>query len=191
VVRVLEYSSLFTHSVISLPARPLTLAEYIAALIALLGETSPAALTRLKLIVGDRQARISLDDESVEVVFDQSGLLVLPLAHDGKLAGEGSTDTATVLELLNGELELADAILNGRLSVAATAENISRIFSAIEILLDAAPRTPALQQLAARFQRERLRHLQRIKPAVGPSNWYPFSSAQEELSLLARLDLLP
>jgi hypothetical protein len=182
---------LSTNYLLSLPARPLTLAEYIAALIDLLGEASPAALARLKLIVGDRRARISLDDERVEVVFEQGRLLVLPPADDSNLSGEGATNTATVLALLNGELEVADAILSGRLRVAADAANVSRMFSAIEILLDAAPRTPALQELAFRFQRERLPHLQQTQPAPGPRNWYPFGSEPEELSLLDRLDLLP
>jgi hypothetical protein len=175
-----------------LPARPLILAEYIAALIDLLGEASPAALARLKLVVGDRRARIWLDDESVEVVFEQDGLLILPPADDSNLSGEGATNSATVLALLNGELEVADAILSGRLRVAADAANVARMFSAIEILLDAAPRTPALQELAARFQRERLQYRQQTQSAMARRlNWYPFSSDPEELSLLNRLDLLP
>ena len=175
----------------SLPARPLSLGEYIAALIALLGEASPAALARLKLIVGDRRARISLDDESVEVVFDRDRLLVLPIGNDSELSGQGATDSATVLDLLNGDLEVVDAVLSGRLRVVAETVDIGRIFSSIEIILDAAPRTPALQELAARFQKERFQHARQSRTASRLVEWYPFSSSQEEIDLLARLDLLP
>ena len=175
----------------SLPRRPLSLGEYIAALIALLGEASPAALARLKLIVGDRRARISLDDESVEVVFDRDRLLVLPIGNDSELSGRGATDSATVLDLLNGDLEVVDAVLNGRLRVIAETVDIGRIFSAIEIILDAAPRTPALQELAARFQTERFQHVRQSRTSSRLVEWYPFSSSQEEIDLLARLDLLP
>lgn len=190
-VQVLEYWSLFTDTVMSLPARPLSLGEYIAALIALLSEASPAALARLKLIVGDRRARISLDDETVEVVFDQDRLSVLPIGNDSELSGAGATDSATVLDLLNGDLEVVDAVLSGRLRVIAETVDIGRIFSAIEIILDAAPRTPALQELAARFQKERFHHVRQSRTASRSVEWYPFSSSQEEIDLLARLDLLP
>jgi hypothetical protein len=175
----------------SLPARPLSLGEYIAALIALLGEASPAALARLKLIVGDRRARISLDDESVEVVFDQDRLLVLPIGDDSELSGAGATDSATVLDMLNGDLEVVDAVLSGKLRVVAETVDIGRIFSAIEIILDAAPRTPALQELAARFQKERFQSVRQGRTTSPLVDWYPFSSSQEEIELLARLDLLP
>ena len=175
----------------SLPTRPLSLGEYIAALIALLGEASPVALARLKLIVGDRRARISLDDESVEVVFDQDRLLVLPIGNDSELSGQGATDSAAVLGLLNGDLEVVDAVLSGRLRVVAETVDIGRIFSAIEIILDAAPRTPALQNLAARFQKERFQLVGRSRTASPLVEWYPFSSSQEEIDLLASLDLLP
>lgn len=175
----------------SLPMRPLSLGEYIAALIALLGEASPAALGRLKLIVGDRRARISLDDETVEVVFDRDRLLVLPIGNDSELSGQGATDSATVLDLLNGDLEVVDAVLSGRLRVVAETVDIGRIFSAIEIILDSAPRTPALQELAARFQKERFQHVRQSRTASGLVEWYPFGSSQEEIDLLARLDLLP
>ena len=175
----------------SLPTRPLSLGEYIAALIALLGEASPAALARLKLIVGDRRARISLDDESVEVVFDKDHLVVLPIGDDSELSGAGATDSATVLDLLNGDLEVVDAVLSGRLRVIAETIDIGRIFSAIEIILDAAPRTPALQELAARFQKERFPSVRQGRTSSRQVEWYPFSSSQEEIDLLARLDLLP
>ncbi len=45
---------------------------------------------------------------------------------------------------------LAGCDLDGRLCVSGVAEDVVRMFVAIEILLDASPRTPALQALACR-----------------------------------------
>jgi hypothetical protein len=148
-------------------------------------------LERMRLIVGDRRACIKLDDEAVEVAFDQEGLKIQPLTGNTELSGEGTTDTTTVLKLLNGYLEVSDAILSGRLRIFGEAEDIIRMFMAIEILLDAAPRTPALQSLAARFLNERCSHRRPPAPDGARVSWYPFRAKTSELKLLEDLDLLP
>lgn len=180
-----------TEEISPLPPNPLTLSQYIAALISVLGAAHPSMLARMRLIVGDRRARIVLDDEAVEVAFDQEGLKVQPLIGNTELSGEGATDTATVLELLNGYLEVSDAILSGRLRVFGEAEDIIRMFMAIEILLDAAPRTPALQSLAARFLNDRRSQRRPPTPDGARVSWYPFRGKTNELKLLEDLDLLP
>src|SRR4029453_12151198 len=108
--------------------------------------------------------------------------------------GGGSPDSATVLDLLDGHLEVVDAILDGRLAVRGATDALARMFTAIEILLDAAPRVPALQALAAHFRRH-------SPPASGdlPASgtpvrrtaWYPEERAAGEDALLAQHDLLP
>jgi hypothetical protein len=180
-----------TEEISPLPPTPLTLSHYIAALISLLGAAQPSMLARMRLIVGDRRARIVLDDEAVEVAFDREGLKVLPMTGNPELSGEGATDTATVLELLDGYLEVSDAILSGRLRVFGEAEDIIRMFMAIEILLDAAPRTPALQSLASKFRSDRREWRGPVVPEMDRVSWYPFSPDVSELELLDRLDLLP
>jgi hypothetical protein len=170
---------------------PLTLKQYIAALISLLGAAHPIMLARMRLIVGGRRACIVLDDEAVEVAFDRDGLEVKPLAVNTELSGKGATDTATVLALLNGYLEVSDAIFSGRLRVFGEAESIIRMFMAIEILLDAAPRTPALQSLAARFANDKRSQRLPSTPDGARVSWYPFRAKENELKLLEDLDLLP
>jgi hypothetical protein len=180
-----------TEAITSSLTPPLTLGQYITALINALGATHPTMLARMRLIVGDRRARIILDDEAVEVVFSPEGLKVQPVPEKSEVSGEGATDTATVLELLNGYLEVTDAILNGQLHVFGIAEDVVRMFIAIEILLDASPRTPALQDLASKLLSDRRDRSRVSTPGRERALWYPFSAEATEIELLDKLDLLP
>ena len=175
----------------STPPRGLKLGEYIAALIAALGVANPAGLARMRQVVGERLARIILDDETVDVTFGPAGLRVQTAIAEAAVTGVGATDSATVLALLDGYLEVADAILDGRLHVSGAPEDITRMFIASEILLDTSPRTPALQALAARFRSERRDQRGIPMPVQRRAAWYPFSSNASEHELLARLELLP
>ncbi len=166
-----------------------TLGEYVAALVAELGRAHPSALARMRLVVGERRARIALGGEAVEVFFDAGGRLnVLPSADGDEADGSGETDSATVLMILAGELEVSAAVLGDRLRVRGADEDVARMFAAIEILLDAAPRTPPLQALADRLVREKGGGPYARPPGVP---WYPFAPGPNETELLARLDLLP
>jgi len=170
---------------------PLSLREFVSALIETLGEEHPAALARMKQIVEHRTAGISLDAETVSVSFGPDGLRVEPADDLALLDGAGATDSATVIDLLDGAIEVPGAILDGRLRVTGALEEIARMFQAIEILLDASPRTPRLQALAARFQSERRAPDRMMLPVRGQSSWYPFPCGAREFELLGRLDLLP
>jgi hypothetical protein len=170
---------------------PYTLAEYITALISELGSLHPTLLARMRLIVGDRRARVVLDDEAVDVFFSLEGLHVRLAAEDAELSGEGATDAATVLELLDGYLEVSEAILSNRLRVFGQADDVVRMFMAIEILLDASPRTPSLQDLAAKFRRDKRQQPDSRMPNIDRVPWYPFNPDPGELQLLTALDLLP
>jgi len=173
-----------------LPPTPLTLGQYIAALIEAVGNIYPAALARIRLIVGDRRARIRLDDEEVEIMFDGATLQVSVPGEISLISGEGVTDSATVLELLDGYLEVTEAILSGRLQASGLVSDIIRMFSAIEIILDASARAPELQAVAQRFRRERPGTSTRTLPKVVHSYSYPFRPGAAELELLSSLDLL-
>src|SRR5687768_15678353 len=127
-----------------------TLGEYVAELVRRMGEADPAALERMRRTVGGRRARFRLDDEAVDVWFEPDGLRVEEPAGD--VDGEGQTDRGTVLDLLDGYLEVTDAILDGRLRVFGAVDEIARMFAAIEILLDCSARAPALQRLARDFR---------------------------------------
>lgn len=168
-----------------------TLGQYISALIEATGFHHPHALARMRRVVGFSRARIRLDEEAVDVSFEGEELVIQPVTQESPVEGEGATDSATVLALLDGNLEVTDAILNGRLHVTGRDEEIAKMFNAIEILLDVSPRTPALQSLAERFRRQRRdRRDDRLSNLPGIP-WYPFALTPSEQALLRRLRLLP
>jgi hypothetical protein len=160
-----------------------SLAEYVSELMVRLGSADPAALARLREIVGARRAAISLDDEAIEIRWARDRFQVTP-AGAGQVDGTGATDRQTVLDLVAGRLEIHEAILDGRLHVIGEIGDVERIFLAIEVLLDAAARAPALQALAEDYRadpcRPRRRRVSRAKPPV-----------DTERDVLNRLDLLP
>ncbi|MEO8451708.1 MAG: SCP2 sterol-binding domain-containing protein, partial [Gemmatimonadota bacterium] len=102
-----------------------SLGVYVAALVDRLGEAEPTLLARLREVVGARRARITLDQESVDVHFEAGGLVVAATT-DAEVDGEGSTDRSTTLDLLDGRLEVTDAILEGRLRAIGEVESIAR-----------------------------------------------------------------
>jgi putative sterol carrier protein len=165
----------------------LTLGEYIVSLVDVLKTEEPAGFARMREIVEARAARIELDEEAVEVVF-VAGQLHVASSLGFTIEGSGSTDTATVLDLLDGDLEVSAAVLDGRLRLFGDSGDIARMCIAIEILLNASARCPGLQALAARFRREHDRTHQHSRYSVA---WYPFACSDTELALLKRLDLLP
>jgi hypothetical protein len=163
----------------------------VSALIAALGRADPAALARLQRIVRGRRARIRLDDEAVEIRFIRDTLVVEPATGLSPVDGTGTTDRATVFDLMDGHLEVSDAISTGRLDVVAGVDAVAVMFAAIEILIDASSRSPDLQALAREF-RERsgeppMRAVRPHSVAVRPAE----GVAAHENALLARLDLLP
>ncbi|HVL97826.1 MAG TPA: hypothetical protein VM324_00845 [Egibacteraceae bacterium] len=168
-----------------------TLGEYVGELVRRLGDADAAALARLRAVVGSRQARITLDDETVDVAFTAAGLVAAPAAAGAQPDGHGATDRATVLHLLDGYLEVTEAVLTGRLRVQASDEAAVRMLQAIEILLDASARSPALQDLARDFRSDPGRAGRPTAPAPRPPTRYPGGRAEAEDRLLERLDLLP
>jgi hypothetical protein len=163
----------------------------VAGLVECLGRADPEALIRIRRVAGARRARIVLDDEAIEVAFGPSELLIEP-ATEGPVDGEGITDRSTVLGVLDGYLEVTDAVLDGRLRVLGPPENVTRMFQVIEILVDGAVRIPELQSLAADFRRDPCRESPGLSPAPRPRQtaWFPTERSDAEQGLLARLGLL-
>ena len=162
-----------------------TLGEYVSALIAALG--------RMQQVVGGRRARIQLDDEEVEISFVTDTLVVEPAGGPAAVDGMGSTDRVTVVDLMDGHLEVGDAISAGRLDVVADVDAVAAMFAAIEILLDASSRSPELQALAREFRERSGREPPRgrVRPRPGATPGPAESVVAREHILLARLDLLP
>jgi len=168
----------------------MTLGHYIATLITTLRRCDPSAYNRMCHLVGERTARIQLDTQSVYIHIRDGILKVENDAPESRVVdGEGTTDSATVLALLRGGLEVSEAILEGSLAVHGDVEQINRMFQAIEILLDASPRCPALQKLSETFVVEALQSQTAVVPPR--ANWYPFELNSDEFELLARYGLIP
>jgi|HubBroStandDraft_5_1064220.scaffolds.fasta_scaffold87518_3 hypothetical protein len=171
-----------------------TLGAYVGELVAILADSDPAAFVRLRAIVAGYRGRIGLDDEVVEVFFNAAGMSVMPAPSGLPVHGEGSTDRATVCAILDGTLELTDAILSGHLQVRGDCEAAMRLFAAIDILLDGSTRIPQLQHLAHQFRDgARKRHAggKNVRPpALRPG--VPFGPGDlpvAEEALLRRSDL--
>jgi hypothetical protein len=163
-----------------------TLGWYIASLVAALNAADPQAGRRLRHVTRERAATIRLDNEVVRVRFVDGRLLV-----ENGFADEapcGRTDSATVVAILDGRVEFHAAIVDGRIDVTGSVDDVNRIFCAVEILLDASPRVPALQQLAADFRRT---HAPSDAEPADWLAWYPFRPTTSEWRLLETLDTLP
>lgn len=168
----------------------MTLGQYITALITSLQQCDTDAYGRMVDVVGLRTARIQLDSRSVYIYLHEGVLKVDSAINESRsVDGEGATDSATMLRLLRGDVEVSEAILDGSLAVYGSTEQINRMFLAIEILLDAAPRCPALQKLSDRFFAGAARP--QTEPARPRANWYPFAVNAGEFVLLTRYGLLP
>jgi hypothetical protein len=156
----------------------------------------------MREVVGRARARVVLDDEAVEVAWGPRGLTVDPvdggedvddLARAG-LDGVGATDRATTLALLAGRLEVHEAVLSGRLRVRGSIGDVARIVHAIELLLDASARNPALQDLARDYREDPCREpppRPRPPPSAPPVSWFPRILSDGEARLLYELGLLP
>jgi len=165
----------------------------VSALIETLGLADPAALARMQQVVRGRRARIRLDEEVVEIRFAGGELVVEPARSPAAVDGAGGTDRATVRDLMDGKLEVSDAISSGRLDVVADVDAVAAMFAAIEILLDASSRSPELAALAREFrERSALEpHRGPLRDLAGAAPRPAERAGARELALLAALDLLP
>ncbi|MFX0115335.1 MAG: hypothetical protein ACFFB3_12370 [Candidatus Hodarchaeota archaeon] len=136
----------------STPCRKLY--EYIWELIKRLGENDPDSFRRMCEIVGNRKARIVVDNETAIFSLDAEGLTFYDDRGDIEVNGEGRTNRCTVLDLLDGYIEVSEAISDGSLQVIGEPDNVFRMFLSIEILLDCSASIPALQELARDYRND-------------------------------------
>src|ERR1700730_3903199 len=102
-----------------------TLGAYIAARVRTLDRADPPAGRRLRAIVGARRARIGLDDETVDVFFVADRLTARTPAPREAAArravdGSGYSDRTTTTELLDGWVEVSEAIIAGDIEATGT-----------------------------------------------------------------------
>ncbi|MFC7530837.1 hypothetical protein [Actinoplanes sp. GCM10030250] len=127
------------------------LAWYVRELVSRLGDGDPAALARLRTIVGVRRARVGLEGETVTVRFEPGGEFVAGAGDGEQVEGTGWTRHAVVLAVLAGALDATDAVVDGMIEVRGSAEAVNAMFLAVEILIDAATRIPALRELSEQY----------------------------------------
>jgi len=171
------------------PAAPdrRTLAWWVRALIDTLDERDPLAGGRMRQVTGAQRAVVGLDDERVEVWFGPTGIEVADPPTGGPVDGVGITDRATVRGLLAGRLEASRVILDGQIDLHGSPDACSAVLHAIEILLDAASREPALQRLADELMAE---DGITAPSYAGGTAWYPSARPASEEALLGELGLL-
>lgn len=158
-----------------------SLQTWIEALVGRLADDSWGSAQRLSQVVRGYSARIALDDETVVVAMPDDSLEWLPPAGDATVDGVGRTTTPVVLALLDGRLEVAQAVERGLLDAVGSPEAVTRIFHAVELLLDASARVPALRKLADEFRRQ-----SDGSPALPDP---PEPTRPDELALLERLGI--
>jgi hypothetical protein len=157
-----------------------SLQAWIGALVTALEDDPWGAAERLRDVVGGFTARISLDDETV-VVSMPAGVLAWETELGAAFDGEGSTTTAVVIAIVDGQLEVTDAVARGLVQARGSPEAVLRLFHAVELILDASARVPVLRRLADEF-----RHAAGATDAeVAPESWQ--QARTDELALLQRI----
>jgi hypothetical protein len=158
------------------------LATWITELVEALDRDRSGAGRRLRQVVDGYRARIVLDTEVVLVSMDHGEMSVGPDDLDATVDGWGATTTEVVLAILDADIEVAEAVERGHLQVVGSTKVVSRMFHAIELLLDGSARVPELRRLAARFIDEA-----GTTPLPAPA---PTEVAPVEAAMLQRLGLL-
>ena len=166
---------------IEAPART-SLGVWIALLVGALDQDPHEGGRRLRQVVAGRRARITLDDEAVLLSMEDQRLVVAPDEPGASVEGSGSTSADVVLALLSGDLEVVAAIERGLIEVVGSPEAVTRMFHAVELILDGAARVPEVRDLAATFILE--------NRTSSPVTGYDDDSSAAEVNLLRALDLI-
>jgi len=170
------------------------LGGYIVKLIARLDHGEPIAGNRLRAVVGNRSAFISVDRETVQVSFQNENLVMKNISVNEArwgATGHGRTDRQTVLALLGGYMEVTEAIKSGYLELFGTIEDIVRMGIALEILLDATSRIPSLLLLAEEYNKDPDYERFALNEFLARRAFIREEISEQEFRLLQKLKLLP
>jgi hypothetical protein len=127
---------------------------WIPELVAALDTDRCGAGVQLWSAVVGRSARITLDDDTVFVRCTSVGRLEVRSAENGDVTavdGEGSTTTFAVHALLDGEIELNQAVVDGRIDIRSSIDDALWMYRVVELLLDGSSRVPRLRELKRQF----------------------------------------
>ena len=132
--------------------QPYHLADYLRALLEEIERWEPLTYKGIRAIANDRRAKIILENESASLGFKGNRFRVRKLSKVVLTKPYGKTDKKTCIGLLRGHIELSEAIMDCRLVIHGTTNEVIDICSVIELLIDASSRIPSLQILSKRFQ---------------------------------------
>lgn len=169
-----------------------SLGEYVRLLLRELARHDPAAYRRIGQVVGTRRAWLTLDDETFEVAM-RGGRLSVRKPSDRRPDGVGRTSRSCTFDLLDGHLEVSEAVLKGSLELVGSLDDVTRMSLAIELLLDASARVPSLRRVASDYRADPCR----VAPAAASLPCHPAArigltvSSSHEFAMLQRLGLLP
>jgi hypothetical protein len=153
---------------------------WIEGLVEALDDDAWGAGTRLRDVVQGYSARIVLDDETVLVAMPEGRLERRPDSGAVPVDGEGAATSPVVLAILDHRLEVTDAVERGLVQATGSPDAVLRMFHAIELILDASSRVPALRHLSDEFRREATAN-------AGGVPAQPRPPGSDELALLHRL----
>jgi hypothetical protein len=119
--------------------------------LAVLRSEAPAHHAELAVLLGARGLCCEVDGRSVALCFDGARHALRP--PDRREAVSLCTDRRTILDLVDGELTLLDALLEERLWLAGSADAVTRFDEALTCYLDGAIRCPSLPPLLEEFRR--------------------------------------
>lgn len=175
------------------PPPPRPLADYLRTLISGVERWEPASFAAIRRTAGRRRARIVLGGETASIGFGDGRFVVRRLPRPPALAiplPYGRTDRQTAVALIAGHLEASDAIMDGRLEIHGSADDVADICALIEMLIDASTRIPDLQQLAREFRASSTADLAAERRAGAERRRLSAELADREEQLLRRYGLV-
>jgi hypothetical protein len=114
----------------------------------------PQAYQRMCATLDGLSVRISVDDEPVVIGF--AGVRGRVSLTGGPVDAELCTSRRAVLEVLDGRLSLADAVLADAVTIRAPLDTLERLNRALEAYMHGAVRSRSFAALLVRFRAARL-----------------------------------
>lgn len=126
-------------------------ADLVVRSLAVLERECPGAMAEAARRLGARTAAVVVDGEPFALAAEGGRLRRIPLVPDP--AAELSTDSATVLDLLEGGASLLEALLDGRLRMRGAADDLIAFHDGLMAYLHGGVRSPGFPPLLRELRR--------------------------------------
>jgi hypothetical protein len=127
--------------------------DFLARSLAILERERPRHYAALCAAMRDRVALFRVDGPPVLVSFGEGRATVDPVITRAPVGIESALSKQTILDLLDGELSLEEAVLSDRFFVRAPVSELHVFFQALLHYLRGAVRCPSLPTLLAAYRR--------------------------------------